>query len=62
MACFLYSICNNYYKKYVKDNYNLKKYFKRAWVGVAIVTTSNIHNSQTFSCISKFFCDLLFIL
>ena len=55
-------ICNNYYKKYVKDSYNLKKYFKRARVSVAMVTTSNFHISQTLSCISKFFCNLLFIL
>ena len=55
MACSPFFICNNYYKKYIKDSYNLKKYFKCARVNVAMVTTSNFHISQTFSCISKFF-------
>ena len=30
MACSPFFICNNYYKKYIKDSYNLKKYFKCA--------------------------------
>ena len=52
---FSFFICNNYYKKYIKDSYNLKKYFKCARVNVAMVTTSTFHISQTFSSISKFF-------
>ena len=52
-------ICNKYYKKYIKDSYNLKKYFKCARVNVAMVTTSNFHISQTFSCISKFFLQFI---
>ena len=26
-----------------------------------MVTTSNFHNSQTFSCISRFFCNLFLV-
>ena len=59
MACSPDFICNNYYKNYVKDSYDLKKYLKRARVSVAMVTTSNFHISQTFSCISKFFLQLI---
>ena len=56
---FSFFICNNYYKKYIKDSYNLKKNFKCARVNVAMVTTSNFHISQTFSCISKFFLQFI---
>ena len=56
---FSFFICNNYYKKYIKDSYNLKKYFKCARVNFAMVTTSNFHISQTFSCISKFFLQFI---
>ena len=51
---FSFFICNNYYKKYIKDSYTYKKYFK-----CARVTTSNFHISQTFSCISKFFLHFI---
>ena len=48
-------ICNNYYKKYIKDSYNLKKYFKCARINVAMVTTSNFHISQTFEVFSAIY-------
>ena len=59
---FSFFICNNYYKKYIKDNYNLKKYFKCARVNVAMVTTSNFTFHKHFHVFRSFFCNLFFIL